>query len=68
MNEHIKQAILRYRKHVRAVLALVPMQSPYWSESGYNVSLSDKDAHIIAVFFMKQIRRGVASPTGDNRG
>jgi len=68
MNERIKQSILRYRKHIKAVLASNPMQSPYWLDDGFNKEEWNADANIIAVFFMKQIRRGVVSPTGDNRG
>lgn len=64
MNERIKQSILRCRKHIKAVLASNPMQSPYRE----NECLRNLDANIIAIFFMKQIRRGVVSSTGDNRG
>jgi len=67
MNERIKQSILRYRKHVRAVLASVPMQSPYWLDDGFNKEECNADAHIMSVFLIQQIRRGVVSPTGDNR-
>lgn len=68
MNERIKQSILRYRKHVKAMLDFKIRESPYWSELGIDHHLCNLDANIIAVFFMKQIRRGVVSPTGDNRG